>query len=231
LRLACLDPSPPISSPFAQSKSIAEIQPMRSFLIALPFCFVIALTGCSKSKTAPSLAETRPEKSVSPASASANATKPSSPNLIEACSLLTGAEIESVQGAAPIETKPSMNSQRGLTVSQCYFLLPTAVNSIVVTLTQRADGADARDPREAWQEIFHVEHEKVKEREEEKEPVKPQSIPGLGDEAFWLSQRFGGVLYALKGNRSISVSVGGAGDQASKLQKSKSLAEMVLKRL
>jgi hypothetical protein len=213
-------------------ESIEQIHPMRSYLIAFSFSVVVALTGCSKSKTAPPLAETRTEKSASSASASPSTTKPSSQNQVDACSLLTGAEIESVQGAAPVETKPSVNAQRGLTVSQCYFLLPTAVNSIVVTITQRSAGSDARDPKEAWQEIFHVEHENAKGREgEEKEAAKPQSISGLGDEAFWIAQRFGGVLYALKGNRSISVSVGGAGDQASKLQKSRALAEMIVKRL
>lgn len=150
---------------------------------------------------------------------------------MDACSLLTGQEIEAIQGAAPKETKPSAKSQRGLTVSQCYFLLPTAADSIVLTLTQRADSPDARDPRQSWEEIFHGDNENAKAREEEKESVKPQNISGLGDEAFWAPQRFGGALYVLKGNSYLSISVGGAGDQASKLQKSKSLAEMVLKRL
>jgi hypothetical protein len=38
-------------------------------------------------------------------------------------------------------------------------------------------------------------------------------------------------LYVLKGNEFIRVSVGGAGDEASKIDKSKKLAQMVLKRL
>jgi hypothetical protein len=205
---------------------------MRRSVITSACCFVLALVACSK-KPAPVPAETRVEKkSISPAPASTRANAVTSKNHLDACSLLTAPEIEGIQGAAPVDTKPSVNSQRGLTVSQCYFLLPVAVNSIVVTVTQRSDGTDASDPKEAWAKIFHEEHENAERGEEkEKESLKPQKIPDLGDEAFWTPQRFGGVLYALKGNNYISISVGGAGDQASKLQKSKSLAELILKRL
>ncbi len=203
---------------------------MRTFLTTLAFCLVLALPSCSKSKS-PTLAETQPEKSPSPKQSSATPNAASSKAPIDACSLLTGQEIEAVQGAAPKDTKPSTHSRQGLTVSQCYFLLPVAADSIVVTLTQRADSFEASDPKQSWEEIFHSEHETEKERGEEKEAAKPDSIAGLGDEAFWSAQRFGGVLYVLKGSSYISISVGGAGDQASKLQKSKSLAETILKRL
>ena len=43
--------------------------------------------------------------------------------------------------------------------------------------------------------------------------------------------RVGGALYVLKGESYIRISVGGAGDQAQKLEKSKTLAAFVLKRL
>ncbi|MEY2565375.1 MAG: hypothetical protein QOH88_3568 [Verrucomicrobiota bacterium] len=206
---------------------------MRSLLLAFTLCLSLAFAACSK-KATPPLTETKPEKSASPTPVSTPANEIANTKHLDACALLTGPEIEGIQGAAPVDTKPSVNSHGGLTVSQCYFLLPVAVNSIVVTVTQKSDGSGGSDPKEAWGKIFHEEHENA-EREEEKEkgkePLKPQNIPGLGDEAYWTPQRFGGVLYALKGNSYISVSVGGAGDQASKLQKSKSLAELILKRL
>lgn len=204
---------------------------MRPFLIIRAFCLILAIAGCSKSKAPSSPAETQQEKSTSPVQEPVKANAASSKGQVDACSLLTGQEIEAIQGAAPKETKPSGNSQDGLTVSQCYFLLPTAADSIVVTLTQRADSPDARDPKQSWDEIFHGEYENAKARDEEKESLRPQNISGLGNEAFWAPQRFGGALYVLKGNSYIRISVGGAGDQANKLQKSKSLAEIVLKRL
>ena len=152
--------------------------------------------------------------------------------MIDACSLLTSKEIEAIQGAPLKDTKPSANSQGGLTVSQCYFLLPIAADSIVLTVTQRASGPDARDPKQLWEETFHRDNDEAEAvREEESKSPPPEKIAGLGDEAFWAPQRFGGALYALKGNASIRISVGGAGDQAAKIQKSKALAEIVLKRL
>ena len=102
------------------------------------------------------------------------------------------------------------------------------MNSIVLTVTRKADSGG--DPVESWREIFHREESarKKEEREEEKKPLK---IDGLGDEAFWTGTRVGGALYVLKGSCYIRISVGGAGDQEQKIEKSKTLAADVLKRL
>lgn len=144
-----------------------------------------------------------------------------------ACTLLTKEEIQTVQGEAFKDTKASHKSAAGLSVSQCYFELPTAVNSVVLTVTRKAEGGS--DPRQSWQEIFHSE--KRSEKSEEGEAKEPQKIDGLGDEAFWTGTRVGGALFVLKGNCYIRISVGGAGDQAKKIEKTKALAESVLKRL
>jgi hypothetical protein len=74
--------------------------------------------------------------------------------------------------------------------------------------------------------------DKAKGREEEgEEAVRPQKIAGVGDEAYWTGNRVGGALYALKGNTYIRVSVGGPGDQATKIKKTKALAQIILKHL
>jgi hypothetical protein len=144
-----------------------------------------------------------------------------------ACTLLTKEEIQAVQGEAFKNTKPSGKVSAGLTVSQCYFELPTAANSVVLTVTRKADGG--REPSQGWQDLFHSERRS--EREEERGEKGPQKIDGLGEEAFWTGTRVGGALFVLKGNCYIRISVGGAGDPAQKIEKSKTLAESVLKRL
>jgi len=150
----------------------------------------------------------------------------------DACSLLTSKEIESVQGEALKEPKTSGQTGGGFAVSQCYFGLPTASNSISLTLMQKSDTPDARDPKEFWKETFHGEKKEEKGREEpERESTPPEKIDGLGDEAFWFSNRFGGDLYVLKGDSFFRISVGGAGDKTAKIDKSKKLAQMVLKRI
>jgi hypothetical protein len=143
-----------------------------------------------------------------------------------ACTLLTKEEIQAVQGETFKDTKPSHKLAAGLSVSQCYFELPTAANSVVLTVTRKAEGG--RDPSQGWQDMFH--REKESEKRDEK-GAEPQKIDGLGEEAFWTGTRIGGALFVLKSNCYIRISVGGAGDQAQKIEKSKTLAESILKRL
>lgn len=179
-------------------------------------------TGCSKPKT--------PELASSPSPGPSSASTPASPVADEfACTLLTKEETKAVQGEEFKSTKPSHQSGIGLAISQCYFELPTTVNSIVLTVTRKAEGG--KDPSESWREIFHDESTRKKEKEEGEVEKKPLKVDGVGDEAFWTGTRIGGALYVLKGNSYIRISVGGAGDQNQKIEKSKALAEYVLKRL
>ncbi len=181
------------------------------------FLFVLAVftTACSKTKS--------PTVTASPTPPVTSGTPGDS-----ACKLLTADEAQAVQGEPFKNTKPSERVAAGLIVSQCYFETPTPVNSIVVTVTRKAEGG--RDPSDSWREIFHRE-EAARKKEEDDEGKKPLEVAGLGDEAFWTGTRIGGALYVLKGNCYVQVSVGGAGDQQQKIEKSKKLAESVLKRL
>jgi hypothetical protein len=172
---------------------------------------------------------------------------------IDACALLTGQEIRSVQGESLKETKASGSTEGGFSISQCFFTLPTFANSISLVVTQKGDGASARDPKEFWETTFDkesagerekerdrrsekerggkAENARDKNREEEKETAARQKIAGVGDEAFWSGSLVGGALYVLKGNTYLRISVGGAGDHQTKINKSKALARLVLKRL
>ena len=141
--------------------------------------------------------------------------------------MLTKEETQAAQGEPFKDAKASQKTSSGLTFSQCYYELPTTVNSIVLTVTQRAEGADGSDPKKSWQEIFHPE-KPVEKKEADRAPEK---IEGLGDEAFWTGTRVGGALYVQKGNSYIRLSIGGSGDRAEKIEKSKALAQSVLKRL
>jgi len=173
---------------------------------------------------------------------------------VDACALLTSDEIRSVQGESLKETKASGSVEGGFISSQCFFALPTFNNSISLVVTQKGDGADARDPKEFWEATFDKksETEREKERgkksekerekevrkardggreEEEEEGAPAEKIASIGDEAFWTGSRVGGALYVLKGNTYLRVSVGGAGSQQTKINKSKALARLALKRI
>ena len=59
----------------------------------------------------------------------------------------------------------------------------------------------------------------------------PKKIEGLGDDAYWVGNRFWGILYVLKGDAFISIGLGGTDDEETKLKKSKTLAQKALQRL
>jgi hypothetical protein len=174
---------------------------------------------------------------------------------INPCSLLTSDEIRVVQGEPVKETKASQQASGGLVSLQCYYGLPTSANSISLALTEtdptKPGGTTAK---EYWQQTFHgeettdVAREGRKERddeqnktraqkpngkreEEDETGVPPKPVSGVGDEAFWTASRFSGALYVLQGQRFIRISVGGSGDEETKLKKTKTLAQQVLRRL
>jgi hypothetical protein len=205
-----------------------RLRPQLTVFIAALYLVVAA--GCSKSdKPEVSTATPQPSASASQAPASSPAKETAGDGAF-ACTLLTKEETAAVQGEPFKDSKASQKSSGGLAISQCYFELPTTVNSIVLTVTQKAEGTDARDPKQNWQELFHREKGPEK-KEEGKEEHGPEKIEGLGDEAFWTGSRVGGALYVLKGNTFIRISIGGGGDRAEKIEKSKTLAQSVLKRL
>jgi hypothetical protein len=200
------------------------IQKASKYVVVVGAAALAFATSCSKPKT--------PELASSPSPGPSRASAPASPVADEfACTLLTKEETQAVQGEAFKSTKPSHQAGNGLAISQCYFELPTTVNSIVLTVTRKAEGL-GKDPSESWREIFHAEEStRKREKEEGEEEKKPLKVDGVGDEAFWTGTRVGGALYVLKGNSYIRISVGGAGDQNQKIEKSKALAEYALKRL
>src|SRR5437667_11046679 len=151
---------------------------MRGCLTSLAFCLIFAIADCSKPETVQ--LSTGPQPTAAPGAAQG------STNVFDACSLLTSKQIEAIQGAPLKETKPSATSQGGLAVSQCSFLLPTAAGSIVLTVSQRANGSNSRDPKQLWEGIFHGDKERdIGRKEEESKSPRLEKIGGLGDEAFW----------------------------------------------
>ena len=175
------------------------------------------LAGCSKSDEP--AARPAAESTSTPASVA-----PAAP--IDTCSLLTSEDIAAVQGEAVVGTKPSQNAAQGLGMYDCFFTLPTFTNSISLSIIQSGPGPDARDARQSWREALAASNAKASHK-----TGPAQIVEGLGEEAFWTGNEKMGALYVLKGPRYLRISVGGAGDQASKIQKCRTLAEAVLQRM
>jgi hypothetical protein len=129
--------------------------------------------------------------------------------------------------------------------SQCFYTLPTYNKSVSVTVMRASEISAVTD---FWIKRFHsldpdkdeeaVESSETtknasadREAQEEKEKARPQAVSGIGDEAFWAGTQVNGALYVRRNRDIIRVSIGGADDQAVKIDKAKSLGEKVIGRL
>jgi hypothetical protein len=154
---------------------------------------------------------------------------PAAAETFDACRLLTSDAIEAVQGEAVAHAKASARAGRGLLQAQCFYSLPTAAESVSLQVTLPEPGAEtSASPRDQWRGIFHADRE---ERGEEADSDAPVAVPGLGDEAFWVSDRVVGVLYVLEGEAYFRISVGGPEGADVKRERSESLARQVLAKL
>ena len=199
----------------------------RNVLILLFCCLLVVGPGCKKRETPPPVPRSSQE---------------SNRAQTDVCGLLTKEEIEAIQGSPIKETKSSARSDTAFRVSQCFYTATDFSKSVSLAVMQRDPGRPTTtSPKDFWKERFgrysgdDAERDKVKEETEGKgekeESVTPRRIDGIGQEAFWASNRFGGVLYVLKGDAFISISLGGTDNEDTKIKKSKALAQKALQRL
>jgi len=162
---------------------------------------------------------------------------PSVREKIDVCLLLTSAEIESVQGEPLKETKPSVQPNGGMRMSQCVFRTATFAKSVTVALVAPAPGKpSALTPRKFWRAQFEEKPVPGKAPnkavlEGEDEAPKPRHIEGLGEEAYWVGNGITGALYVLQGDVFVRISVGGVHDESARIEKAKALARDVMNHL
>ena len=201
---------------------------MRWNVLVLLFCSLMAVgVGCKKRETPKPVPKTSSELDHAQG---------------DVCRLITSEEIGAIQGSPIKEPKGSTRSENGFRVSQCFYTATEFSKSVSLAVVQKdPDNPARRSPKDFWKEKFgrfsgkdemRDKNEQESGGEEEKEKlIPPKQIDDIGDEAFWVSNRFGGVLYVLKGNAFISVGLGGTDDEETKLTKSKALAQKALQRL
>jgi len=168
---------------------------------------------------------------------------PAKQSKIDPCSLLTSTDVAAVQGEPVQQAKPSDQPGAGLLMSQCLFRTTTPTKSVSLAVA----APSAISPRAVWRKQFHPGQDAVKKKREpagakeksvaernereEDEITRPRAIAGLGEEAYWVGGPIAGALYALKGNTFLRISVGGIREEPVRIEKSKALARIVLKRM
>jgi len=192
---------------------------MNRRLISFLAC-VLVVSGCSKSETP------------RPPEAHQEAADPSPGNQIalDACTLLTSAEIEALQGEPLQESKSTAPGDKSLAVSQCFFQLPTLTKSISLQVVRPGNTPGAPTAQQVWGEMFAPAKLQEFEKEGGARKVPPRRIPDLGEQAFWMGGPAGG-LYVLQGDAYIHLGIGGTDDEETRIKKSTTLAQLVLKRL
>jgi len=210
---------------------------------AITFSLIVIMVGCKSADTNGTANRLNPAAATTAgteASPVSPATTSTLKGKVDPCKLLTSEDLKQVQGEAPKEAQRSDREEGGFIVAQCYYSLPTASNSVVLNVTTASQGSAARDPRAFWKDTFGRKAEKHRDRdregkpkkgEEEEDSVLPEKITDVGEGAYWIASRVGGALYVLKKDLFFRISVGGAGDAKSKLNKSKALARKALERI
>src|SRR5437868_7159888 len=192
------------------------------------FIFSLAFLSCRKNASV-NADPACPQQSMKTNTASA-VTEPG--RRIEANKLLLSNEIESVTGEPAKQAITSARTEAGFAISQCYFQTATPAKSVVLTVTSRGSGPDAKEPRQFWGEKFHGEGDQEKDSEEpQRRQAPPEKVEGVGDEAYWVESGSTGALYALQANNFIRVAIGGADEKPTRISKAKTLAQLALKRL
>jgi hypothetical protein len=167
----------------------------------------------------------------------ATATPSRSPN---ACQLLSEHDVARVQGEAFKSVKLTETEAEGLSVSQCFYTLPSFSSSVSIDLMRGKTRAfwtshfsEARGERDADEDRDRPAAIKTASRspEAEEEHHPARRIDGIGDAAVWSGNRISGALYVLKNKTIVRVSVGGAGSEEQKIARSKKLATLALGRL
>jgi hypothetical protein len=169
------------------------------------------------------------------------ATAASPSRLPNACQLLSAREIAHVQGEAFRSAKLTETEAEGLRVSQCFYALPSFTNSVSVDLMHGKTSAfwkthfsNARADRD--EDGDHDRDAAMKtapptrEAEEEHQSAA-RKISGVGDTAVWSGNRMSGALYVLKGDSIVRISVGGKGSEDEKIERSRKLAAIALRKL
>ncbi len=200
--------------------------------IALFLLLVLVCAGCNKpqrsTSVSPTPAQSSPTNQIVPL--------PPEPR-IAPCSLITNEEVGAIQGATITDAKNSAGVSGGMLMSRCYYSSKEPNMSVSLAVIEHnphwaesfrrstGDESDEEKPGE------RKEKRGGAEREENEKRVPPKKVDGIGEEAYWSGNRFGGALYVLAKDAIVRISVGGPDNEQIKIDKSKALALKALERL
>ena len=147
---------------------------------------------------------------------------------VDACRLLNGEEIRTIQSVPLRESKASLDRSKSLTFAQCVFATTDLARSVSVTVISGSDGDAALG---YWKRTFHPERSEAQLKAATRKKDLPRAIDVGADEAFWTGDRRTGALYVLRGDLVLRISVGGVTEEEERIRRSRAIAKIALGRL
>ena len=181
---------------------------MRLKTILFVLCAVAAAAGCGVGGAAQNANAPRTAATPTPAPAAPAPPLPRSAT----CALIPDEAMKAVQGEAPADAQGSEHLAEGLSMSQCFYRLPTFAKSVNLEVVSAPAGAPAGALKEYWRKRFHPtaieareqlrlraeEARLAREEEKKREQEAGQSREGgrrkkNREEENWRPQRVAGV--------------------------------------
>jgi len=152
---------------------------MRLTTLTLLLCSVLAALACASKSDTQSARQTAlhpsPSASEQDESIAASAVPKSA-----TCALLSNGEIKAVQGEEPADAQGSEHLTGSLSMSQCFYRLPTFSKSINLEVTRAAPDAQVAAVTDFWHKSFGraavEEREQKREREERGEREREKEL-------------------------------------------------------
>lgn len=131
---------------------------MRTKTLTTLLCtLLLASVACAQRRGAAADAAPTPAATQRPAA---------SPTPSATCRLLSAADIRAAQGEEPSDAQGTEHLLEGLTMSQCFYRLPTFTKSVVLEVTRATPGAPAGAVGEFWRRRFGPDALREREREQ-----------------------------------------------------------------
>lgn len=96
------------------------------------------------------------------------------------CLLISDDDFKEVQDEAPTDAQGSEHSVEGLSMSQCFFRLPTFAKSVNLEVVSGGEGSQAGAVNEYWRKRFHPDaieaREQARRRDEEEKVERDEEI-------------------------------------------------------
>jgi hypothetical protein len=90
--------------------------------------------------------------------------------------MLSSEDVREVQGEAPQDAQGSEHLVGGLSMSQCFYRLPTFSKSVNVEVIRVEEGTEGAALKRFWRERFHPEAIEARERERERAEEREREL-------------------------------------------------------